>query len=109
MLLYSACASRVAVPRRKPSNSRGTAKFINPRDIESASSKTGEVVQIKPDTDLYLMAALLNEMKQMNLWDMDVVEKHGSNIESLIRFIQPYNADTVSDVVGIACNHRTSC
>ncbi|HXZ86044.1 MAG TPA: molybdopterin-dependent oxidoreductase, partial [Myxococcota bacterium] len=34
--------------------------FVNPRAIESA--EPGELVQIRPDTDLYFMAALLHEL-----------------------------------------------
>lgn len=78
-----------------------TIKFINPRLIESASPATGDVVQIKPDTDLYLMAALLHEMEAAGQFRDDVISKHGKHIDELRRFIAPYSAAAVTDITGI--------
>lgn len=76
-------------------------KFINPRAIESATPATGDVVQIKPDTDLYLMAALLHEIDAAGLFNTDVIVKHGKHIAELRSFIAPYSAQAVADVVGL--------
>ena len=57
--------------------------YINPRQIESASPKTGEVIQILPDTDLYLMAALLHEIDRLGRFDESVIREHGTRIEAL--------------------------
>ena len=75
--------------------------YINPRRIESASPKTGEVIQILPDTDLYLMAALLHEMDRQGRFDEQVIRDHGKRITELRHFIAPYSADAVAEVVGL--------
>lgn len=66
--------------------------YINPRLIESASPKTGEVIQILPDTDLYLMAALLHEMDALGRFDENVIREHDTRIDALRAFIAPYSA-----------------
>lgn len=76
-----------------------TIRFVNPRRIESGS--LGDVVLIKPDTDLYFMAALLHEMDAESLFDESVVAEHGKNLGGLRAFIAPYSASAVSSVVGI--------
>ena len=78
--------------------------YINPRQIESASPKTGEVIQILPDTDLYLMAALLHEIDRLGRFDESVIREHGTRIEALRAFIAPYCADTVASVVGLSAD-----
>ena len=75
--------------------------YINPREIESASRKTGSVVPILPDTDLYLMAALLHEIDAMGRFDEQVLRDHGKHVDGLRQFIAPYSADAVSEVVGL--------
>ena len=77
-------------------------RFINPRKIESSTKATGDVLQIKPDTDLYLMAALLHEIDKGPGFDQQVIAQHGNHIDGLREFIQPYSAEAVTDVVGIA-------
>jgi anaerobic selenocysteine-containing dehydrogenase len=78
-----------------------TVWFVNPRRIESATPATGDVLLVKPDTDLYLMAALLHEMDAAGLWHEDVLREHGSHVEGLRAFIAPFSADAVAGVVGI--------
>lgn len=78
-----------------------TVWFVNPRKIESATPATGDVLPVKPDTDLYLMAALLHEMDAAGLWREDVIREHGSHVDGLRAFIKPYSADAVAEVVGI--------
>ncbi|HEY6881011.1 MAG TPA: molybdopterin-dependent oxidoreductase, partial [Polyangiales bacterium] len=84
---------------RDAKNRGAVIRFVNPRRIESSS--LGEVVQIKPDTDLYLMAALLHEIDAAGLFDRAVVEEHGKNLDGLRAFIAPYAAEAVAPVVGI--------
>jgi len=78
-----------------------TVYFVNPRRIESATPATGDVLLIKPDTDLYFMAALLHEMDAAGLFREDVIRAHGNNIDGLRAFIQPYSAEAVAAVVGM--------
>ena len=81
-----------------------TIRYVNPRRIESATPATGEVLQIRPDTDLYLMAALLHEIDAAGLFDERVIAAHGRNIDGLRRFIAPYSAVAVAGVVGLAAD-----
>ncbi len=76
-----------------------TIRFVNPRRIESAT--VGEVVQIKPDTDLYFMAALLHELDAAGRFHEAVLAEHGRNLAGLRAFIAPYSADAVAEVVGV--------
>lgn len=94
----------IAAPmdKLKAAHQRGaTIKFINPRRIESATAATGDVVQIKPDTDLYFMAALLHEIDAAGLFDNAAIAAHGKNIEGLRAFIKPYSAEVVAAITGI--------
>ena len=65
------------------------------------SPATGDHLPVKPDTDLYLMAALLREMELAGLWKEDVLREHGMHVDGLRAFIAPYTADAVADVVGL--------
>lgn len=78
-----------------------TVYFVNPRRIESATPATGDVLLIKPDTDLYFMAALLHEMDAAGLFREDVIRMHGANIDGLREFIRPFSADAVAAVTGM--------
>lgn len=86
---------------RQARRNGATIRFINPRRIESATPATGDVLQIRPDTDLYLMAALLHEIDKAGLFDQTVVAQHGKNLEGLRAFIRPYSAEAVAGVVGL--------
>ncbi len=79
----------------------GTVTHINPRKIESATPHTGEVVQIKPDTDVYFLAALIHEIKTQNLVDEAWLESRASNADALWQFVADYAPADVADVVGI--------
>jgi len=86
----------------KAARQRGaTIRFVNPRRIESATPGTGDVLQIRPDTDAYLMAALLHEIDAAGLFDEAVVEAHGKHVDGLRAFIADYPADVVAPVVGL--------
>lgn len=79
----------------------GKVKHINPRKIESASKNTGEVVQIKPDTDVYFLAALIHEINAAGLTDDQWLGAHGDNVDALWDFVAAYDADTVAPIVGL--------
>ncbi len=75
--------------------------YINPRRIESAGPTGGRVLQILPDTDVYLMAALLHEIDARGGFREDVIAAHGKNVDGLRAFTAPYSADAVAEVVGL--------
>lgn len=75
--------------------------FVNPRHIESAHS-TGELVHIKPDTDVYLLAALLHEIERTEGFDQGTHAEHGDNLDKLSEFVAHYPPERVAEVTGIA-------
>jgi len=79
----------------------GKVRFINPRRIESAGEKTGEVTLIKPDSDVYFLAALLHELDAAGRFDMAHISRHGTNIDGLRAFISDYPPERVEGVTGI--------
>ncbi|MEM7018214.1 MAG: molybdopterin-dependent oxidoreductase [Pseudomonadota bacterium] len=78
--------------------------FINPRRIESAKSNIGDVILIKPDTDLYLMAAMLHAICASGRVDETVTAQHSRNLEQLWDFVAQYSAERVASVVGISAD-----
>jgi anaerobic selenocysteine-containing dehydrogenase len=89
------------VAKLKAAKARGAMIcFVNPRHIECADG-AGEVVQIKPDTDVYFLAALLHEINHMGGFRKDILETHGKNADGLIRFIEKFPPDRAETVVGI--------
>ena len=79
----------------------GKVRFFNPRRIESSSAATGDVTFIKPDSDVYLMAAILHELDRSGRFDEEFIDRHGSNITGLRDFIANYPPERVSGVTGI--------
>ncbi len=89
----------------KDAKKRGaTIRFINPRVIESAGDDVGDVVLIKPDTDLYLLAAMICEIDRTFGFDDDVIAAHGKNIEDLRHFVRRYPPERVAQITGIDAN-----
>lgn len=76
--------------------------FVNPRRIEVPERGLGETLQIRPDSDLYFLAALLTELERIGGWDEGIVRRHGNHVDGLRAFIAPYDADTTAAVTGIA-------
>jgi anaerobic selenocysteine-containing dehydrogenase len=75
--------------------------YVNPRNIEPERSTAGDTLQIRPDTDVYLMAALLCEIDRNGGFRDDVIEAHGKNIDALRRFVQRYPAERVAGITGL--------
>ena len=78
-----------------------TIRFVNPRQIESAGESTGEVVKIRPDTDLYLLAGMLCELDRSGLMDAEVLSEHARNLEGMLAFVRSYPPERVAEVTGI--------
>ncbi|HVF76446.1 MAG TPA: molybdopterin-dependent oxidoreductase [Acidimicrobiales bacterium] len=74
--------------------------FVNPRRVESSDARTGPTIQVKPDTDVYFLAALLCEIERTVGFD-PVVEQRGRNVEGLRAFVRRYPPERVAEVCGI--------
>ncbi len=84
---------------------RGTRfVFVNPRRIESAEQGIGDTLWIRPDTDVWFLAALLHEIDALGGFRDEVVRRHGQHLDELRRFIAPYDAAAVAEVTGIAAD-----
>jgi anaerobic selenocysteine-containing dehydrogenase len=82
----------------------GKTVFINPRQIESATPETGDVVQIRPDTDFYFLAGLLHEIIFNIGYDRQRVEKHAKNLDELIEFVRDWPVERAAPVTGISAD-----
>lgn len=80
--------------------------YVNPRAIESANT-AGAVLQIKPDTDVYLLAAVLHEIDSGVGFD-PAAEQHGVHVEELRQFVAEYPAEKVAGVTGVAAEDIVS-
>ena len=80
----------------------GKVRYVNPRIIESASKTGNDVLLIKPDTDVYFLAAVINEIYVQGAFDTNALEAHGKNIDGLISFVTQYSADRVANVTGLS-------
>jgi anaerobic selenocysteine-containing dehydrogenase len=78
----------------------GTVRFVNPREIESAAG-TGEVVRVRPDSDVYLLAALLCEIADTDRIDHQVARMHATRLSELLEFVRRYPAARVAGIVGL--------
>ena len=74
-------------------------RFVNPRAIESAEQ--GELVQIRPDTDVYLMAALLHELAQNGGLDRALLRERGAHVDELLSFVARFPAERAASVTGV--------
>lgn len=76
--------------------------FVNPRRIETPDKGIGHTLQIRPDTDVWFLAALLHEIDRLGGFDRAVIERHGRNVDGLRSFIGAYPPERVADVTGVA-------
>ena len=56
---------------------------------------------IRPDTDVWFLAALLHEIDSLGGFRDEVVHRHGQHLAELRQFIAPYDADSVAAITGI--------
>ena len=63
----------------------GGVTFVNPRRIRAVELGLGDHLQIRPDTDLYFLAAMLTEIDRLGGWDADVLARHARRVEELRR------------------------
>lgn len=75
-------------------------RFVDPRINESVKG-IGECIQVRPDSDVYLMASMLDTMAKENLFDQKAIAHHGSKVEELLAFVSHYPAERTAEVTGI--------
>lgn len=73
--------------------------YVNPRRIESAAI-AGDVLKIRPDTDVYLLAALIHEIDRTLGFDESVTGR-GERLDELRAFVADYPPERVAPVTGI--------
>jgi anaerobic selenocysteine-containing dehydrogenase len=76
----------------------GRVTFVNPLRIEP---DLGETIQIRPDTDPYLLAAMLHHVDRTVGFDVSSYDDHVHNLEALREWVGPYSPATVAPIVGI--------
>jgi anaerobic selenocysteine-containing dehydrogenase len=79
----------------------GRVVHINPREIENEKSRAGETLLIRPDTDVYLLAAMIHEIDSAGGFKEEVLREHGKHVQELRNFVVQYDAERVADVTGI--------
>jgi len=72
--------------------------FVDPLQIEP---DIGETLQIRPDTDPYLLAALLHEVHRAPGFRLGALAGRVEGLEQLARFVEPYSPQAVAGVVGV--------
>lgn len=78
----------------------GRVVFINPRRIETAAA--GEHHFIRPDTDVYFLAAFLQEMIACGYVDQQVVQTHSKGFDTLSGLVAEWTPEKQAEVTGIA-------
>ncbi|MFN8028052.1 MAG: molybdopterin-dependent oxidoreductase [Acidimicrobiia bacterium] len=72
--------------------------FVDPLDVEP---DVGEVVQLRPDTDAYLLAAMLHEIHATVGFRLGAFEGRVEGLDEVAAFVAPYSPEAVADIVGI--------
>jgi len=73
--------------------------YVNPRRIESAAI-AGEMLKIRPDTDVYLLAALIHEIDR-TVGFAGSITGRGERLDELRAFVADYSPERVAPVTGI--------
>jgi anaerobic selenocysteine-containing dehydrogenase len=81
---------------------------VNPRRIESEKTRAGETLLIRPDTDVYLLAALIHEIDREGGFDDAIVREHGKRMAELREFVAQYSANRVAMATGISADEIRS-
>lgn len=74
--------------------------FVDPRVNESVKG-IGEVLQIHPDTDVYLMAAMLQHLHATGQFKDAFLSSRADNVDGLVNFVSPFTPEAVASVVGV--------
>ena len=77
----------------------GRVVFINPRRVESA--RNCEHLFIRPDTDVYFLAAFCNEIIRRDALAHDRIAKTMKGLDELRRVVSPWTPQRQAEVTGI--------
>jgi len=77
----------------------GRVVFVNPRRTET--SRAGEHLFIRPDTDVFFLAAFLNELITRGHVDRERVERYMTGFEELRQVVAPWTPERAAAVTGI--------
>jgi len=80
----------------------GKVRFVNPRVTESSTEETGPTLLLRPGTDVYFLAAVLNEIENRTGFGDPLAARWGKNVDQLRDFVRTYSPERVADVVGLA-------
>jgi anaerobic selenocysteine-containing dehydrogenase len=76
--------------------------FVNPRRVETPDRGIGDTLLIRPDTDVWFLSALLNEIDRLGGFDDAVLAQHATRVAELRSFISAYPADRVAAATGVS-------
>ena len=77
----------------------GRVVFLNPRRIETATA--GEHLFIRPDTDVFFLAAFVNEMIQAGYVDRERIDRYMIGFETLAKSVERWSAERQAEVTGV--------
>ena len=80
----------------------GKVCFVNPRKTESSTPETGPTLLIKPGTDVYFLAGVVNEIHALGKIDRSKLEDQATGIDGLLDFVKKYPAERVAPITGIS-------
>ena len=90
---------RAASRLREITRRGGRVVFLNPRRVESAVA--GEHLFIRPDTDLFFLAAFANESIRTGAVDADRVDRFMKNFDAFERAVAPWTPEAQAEVTGL--------
>ena len=78
----------------------GRVVFVNPRRTETAEA-VGEHVPIRPDTDVFFLAAFVRELIHTGGVDRERTRRHMTGLEELERAVEPWTPERQERVTGV--------
>ena len=77
----------------------GRVVFVDPREVEPG---IGETLQLRPDSDPYLLAAMLHEIHRSVGFELGAFEGRVDGLDELIAFVATYSPAAVAEIVGLS-------